>query len=134
MALEHLAYYLFPARGCENQLKTYFRHLAGSREEGRSTSPSVPREGDDAQLGIRIFGADDVRYSEGDKLFRVRDVTTSGNVALAYLQHLLIAAVLNVSHDSDKGYPNPKCVRGWRNLVVSINIQTMLSLEPEPEY
>jgi len=104
MALEHLAYYLFPARGCENQLKPYFRHLAGSREEGRSTSPLVPQEGDGAQLGLSIFGADDIRYSEGDELFRVRGLTTSGNVALAYiLQHLLIAAVLNVNHDSDKG-------------------------------
>ena len=34
MALEYLACYLFPARGCGNKLKAYFRHLIGSREEG----------------------------------------------------------------------------------------------------
>jgi hypothetical protein len=134
MALEYLTYYLVPARGCGNKLKAYFRHLAGSREEVTVDRhrPRYLKKAMTLSLVSVYLARMTFAISEGDELFRVRGLTTSGNVTLAYiLQHLLIAAVLNVNHDSDKGYPNPKCVRGWRNLVVSINIQTMLSLEPE---
>lgn len=50
MALEYLAYYFVPARGCGNKPKAFFRHLAGPIEEGGSTSPSIPEERDDVQL------------------------------------------------------------------------------------
>jgi hypothetical protein len=99
MALEYLACYLVPARGCGNKLKPYFRHLAGSREEGRSISPSVPEEGDDAQLYLVRMTFDipkEMNYlgcvvSQLLEMWRWR----------TYLQHLLIAAVLNMIRTKD---------------------------------